>query len=43
MKRRNFIRLAAGVCVTPFFNIGNVAYAGSYLRTTYRKGWEISV
>ena len=29
MKRRNFIRLAAGVCATPFFNIGNAAYAGS--------------
>ena len=29
MKRRTFVKLAAGVVATPFFNIGNVAYAGS--------------
>ena len=29
MKKRTFIKLAAGVAVTPLFNIGNAAFAGS--------------
>ena len=29
MKRRAFIKLAAGVVATPLFNIGNAAYAGT--------------